>query len=337
MPVSRGLNPILVDADNVIKRAIMVSALDDLKAGGVWTGGVYGALSMLAGILRRADINPAGVYAFFDCGVPAKRRKLIPTYKAERAERRKLLSDEDHAKAMQQLATTRELWEAMGVICLSYKEREADDCVAAAVRVFRDRNVVPVVVSSDRDLWQTVGYGAHVMVLGNKDDLLVTPDNFDEHAGVPMGCYLLYRTLVGDSSDSIKGAEGCGPKRAVELLESAREQCGFGFDRMSTPDQLEVLCNILSAKDKRRKYEDSIIASQQRLVDVIEGIDLRRSFGSRSGLEKRLSAVPQFNFWKTMRVLKRLELKQAMGDPFRYVHPFRDAAERAKNIAQCGT
>jgi 5'-3' exonuclease len=314
--------PVIIDANSLITRCIMASALTDLKAGGVWTGGVYGTLTMLRSFLSDPDRELGPVYAFFDCGVPEYRLALIPGYKSERKEKKKLLSDEDKEKAFEQLHLAREMLELLGVTCLAYKDREADDCVAAASRVLcAGKAHVPVVWSSDKDLLQTVRWGAEVC----NGSAWIDRGNFEELVEVPIQCYVLYKTLVGDKSDSIPGAGGVGPVRAIEMIKENASDLKLLGDLK----QLEMLVDRLKEKEKPHKHETAVIENAERLRASMKGIMLMDSFGATESLKKRMMEadhiVDKRGF---LTFCKRLLIKSVLGSPNYYIKPFQDAAAR---------
>ena len=319
------MNAIVIDGNSLITRHIMATALDDLKAGGLWTGGVYGTLSSLAKTLRMPGFRAGPIYAFFDCGVPPQRLKLVETlegagYKSERKERREMLSEEDKEKAFEQMHTSRKMLELLGVSCIAYKDREADDCVAAAAKLLEDWN--PIVISGDKDLWQTVQYGARVWDLGKKH--FIDAENFFEEVGVPLDCYLLYKAILGDPSDCIKGVHGCGEKYSRNLILEFEE------DLAGKPphDQVYILEAKLKQRTKPRKYEASFLESAETLHTILDVIDLSNSFGATAGLWKRLQDVQPFEKMKFLKFCKRLQFNSVLGNPDRFITPFWEAAER---------
>ena len=324
------MNTVIIDANSLIARNIMATALDDLQAGGVWTGGVYGTLSMLSKILRMPGFKAGPIYAFFDCGVPPRRLELVEKlegsgYKSERKERKKLLSEEEKEKAFEQLHTSRKMLELLGVQCFAYRDREADDCVAAAAQILKDQN--PIVISGDKDLWQTVQMGARVWYLGQKH--FIDKENFIEEVGVPPECYLLYKAILGDPSDCIKGVAGCGEKRARDMvLEFEKDLVAF-----RPHEQVDILAYKLKKRTKPRKYEVTYLESLEMLHVVLEVIDLSNSFGSTKGLRQRLQGDCQFEKIKFLKFCKRLQFKSVLGNPDRFIDPFWKAAERREMAA----
>lgn len=313
--------PVVIDAHSLVTRCIMASALDDLRAGGTFTGGVYGTLTSLVSLLTIPGLNPGAIYACFDAGIPPRRRELLPDYKANRAARRQLLSDEDKARAFVQVQLARQMFGLLGVVCLRYKEREGDDVVAAVVRLLRQQGQAAFVITGDHDLWQTVRWDARVWDLGQKR--VIEADNFADAAGVPLDQYLLYRALVGDASDGIAGAGGVGPVRAAQMLQDLGDRL-----QGSPPEQLDVLVEALQAFPKRRKYEDAVIAAQPYLHRVLAAIDLGGSFGKTGRLREALFRAPPCDLRPFLRFCKGLQFASVMGDPQRFFRPFREAHAR---------
>lgn len=323
---------VILDANSLIVRCIMASALDDLKANGMFTGGIYGSLRMLRSILSMSDVPVDRVYAFFDHGVPPRRMQLIPGYKSARQERRELMSEEDKAQAFQQVDRCFELFGLLGVRCLVYRDREADDGVAAAVRVLACQgNQRPIVVSSDGDLLQTVRMGADVWDLNH--GRMVTVENFHEITGVPLEVYTTYRALTGDTSDSVEGSRGCGPVRGAQLLAEVithdADQLPPLLTTLPAPAQLEEVGIYLRTKgDDLRAWERTVLESLPRLRRVVLGIDLSVSFGPTEGLEPRLNDLPLIQERAFLQACKSLQMRSVLGDPEGYLRPFRAIQQR---------
>lgn len=137
------------------------------------------------------------------------RAEVEPTYKAQRPE-----SD---AALHHQIKLAVETLRGDGFPVWSVRGFEADDLIASAATQAQLRDDTTVLIATaDKDLAQLVG--ERVQLLSTK-----TGDRLDA-AGVraKFGCdpeqMRDWLTLVGDSSDNIRGAKGIGPKRACELL-----------------------------------------------------------------------------------------------------------------------
>jgi len=328
------MQALLIDGHSLVKRCIMATALDDLKAGETFTGGVYGTLNILRAFLSHIDGYGIGpIWAFFDGGIPKFRRKLLPDYKESRAEKKQMLDEETKEKAFTQITLARDMLHMLGVRTVAFAFTEADDAVAGAVRVCMDLDVEPVVMSGDHDLWQTVQAGAKVWDLNKKR--FVDHSNFEELAGVPASVYIVYRALTGDSSDGIKGCVGCGPKRAIALITEAMEH-DDAFAKMPPKQQLVRLLAFVKSRTKARKYEANFVANYTYLHDVVEAIDLKESFAKAfsSGGPKLLrkwclTGVPYVQYVEFVRFCKKLQFNRVLGDPHKFVAPFERCTRRA--------
>jgi 5'-3' exonuclease len=319
-------NPILIDAQSLIKRNILCSALDDLKAGETFTGGVYASITTLVSILSKPEIRPAGIYAFFDSGIPLERMAACPYYKGgDRAEKKKALTDEQIEKALSQLHTCRELFELLGIICAAYQDREADDCVAAACQLLPDQS--PIVVSGDKDLFQTIMFreGISVWDLANKQ--MVTRDNFTEVTGVYRGAYPLYKTLCGDQSDNLKGAIGVGPDKAAELMGMLPV---WGLEDSLPEVQLDAVCDYLTGLHERKVWQQALLDDRNRIGLELQAVDLRCSFGSTEGLAAKLRQRPEPDWKEFLRRCKELRFSSVISDQFRFLTPFKKSIENRR-------
>lgn len=141
------------------------------------------------------------------------RKDLDATYKANRPER--------DASLHHQTTLATETLRADGFPVWSADGFEADDVIATATRKaleFDDTTVL--VVTGDKDLLQLVG--PRVQAKSVQDGTVRDSAAVLQKFGVRPDQMRDYLTLVGDSSDNVKGVPGVGPKTAVALL--ARSQ-----------------------------------------------------------------------------------------------------------------
>ena len=137
------------------------------------------------------------------------RKELDDTYKANRPP--------TEAPLHHQIKLAREALEADGFPVWKVDGFEGDDLIATATALLTDAAAHDVLIASaDKDLLALVG--DYVEVLSTRTGEILGPAEVLEKVGVDPGQVVDYLTLVGDSSDNIKGAKGIGPKTAVELL-----------------------------------------------------------------------------------------------------------------------
>lgn len=325
-------NPVvLVDGNSLVTRAVKATEKDDLRAGGIATGGVYGSVNHLRGVLAGPLRNkPLGhIFVFFDRGIPLKRRTILPWYKEGRRKRHAEESASERERLTTQLKASRKMFETLGVRCLSFRNREADDCIAAAADYLRAPlmdscdpawDARPVIVTGDRDLYQCVARSdARLWDLNRK--ALITRENFEQSVGIVPDLYLIFKVLTGDPSDSLPGVRGCGAERAKHLvLETLAERPGLA--KLSPDSQLDAVVDYVQARESRRKYEDALIDDADRVRRELHGVDLRESFGDRQVLIQALRPG-KIDTREFLRLAVKLRLARVAGNPERWLRQFR--------------
>lgn len=328
------MHTILIDGDNLAKRAIMASAKSDLQSG-VWTGGIYNTLTMLRDLLAHPALSAGRIVAAWDDGVPAFRLKLVPEYRAERHKRPGTLTPEQKARAYGQLPLIREMFTTLGIINVRYPRMEGDDLLGELVRRFASGPDIPVVVSSDKDLLQLVSAGAWQLMLGGGE--LVNEANFMPHTGVTPDDYLLFKLLVGDTSDNIPGVDGVGEVRSAELVNGYRNAVGWNED--SVAEKLGLLVRWLEAQRdvrKLRKCEEAVIAQAAQLKRLIGAVDLSASFDRKyaGALTETLAESPVVSRTAFLKFAVRHHLGAVLGRPDHFLRPFATAEAMRNKYAK---
>ena len=204
----------LIDAYALIYRSFFAFINRPLtNARGENTSAAFGFVNFLFGI--RDDYEPDYLAVVFDAG-RSHREEAYPDYKATREK----MPEELRAS----LPVIRELVEAFGDKVITLEGWEADDVIGTLATQARDRGLEAVIVSGDKDFYQLVGDGIHLLNPGRGGPGGVAADWVDERnasdkLGVPPEKVVDYLALVGDSSDNVPGAPGIGPKTAVKLLD----------------------------------------------------------------------------------------------------------------------
>ncbi|MDD4537770.1 MAG: 5'-3' exonuclease H3TH domain-containing protein [Lentisphaeria bacterium] len=198
---------VLIDAYAQIYRSFYaVRGLTNAR--GEMVNALYGIGRLLLNLERSLPSSYGAVV--FDKGKPARRVELCPEYKAQRPP----MPDDLRS----QLPAIREWLAAFGWPILEQEGAEADDIIAAVASV---REGLPVaILTHDKDIAQLVS--AEVELLQSvKGDAWesVGPAEVEAKFGVPVVCLGDYLSLLGDSSDNIRGVDGVGPKTAAKLLQ----------------------------------------------------------------------------------------------------------------------
>lgn len=117
-----------------------------------------------------------------------------------------------------------EILDAMGVQTVYPWNLEADDVICWLSKL-PGRNLI---VSSDKDLLQLINNDVDVL-LATKN-LLVNVQNFQMNANIERSKFVLYKCILGDTSDNIQGLKGFGPVKAKKLAETLSEKEVFCMD-----------------------------------------------------------------------------------------------------------
>ena len=177
------------------------------RAAGMFLGRVERMCEMLA---------PTAVAMAWECTGPTFRHELIDGYKADRPE--------TPAELVEQFAKVRTTCMQNAWPILQVDGCEADDVIATAARIATEYGHNVVISSSDKDCRQLLVPG-RVSILRKvgqtaKDSQWITAETLEADTGVRPDQWIDYQCLVGDSTDSIVGAKGIGPKTAVAILQA---------------------------------------------------------------------------------------------------------------------
>ena len=287
---------LIIDGHSMAFRAFYALPPDNfVTATGQHTNAVYGFVSMLTRLLETE--KPTHIAVAFDVSRHSFRTEEYPEYKGTR--------DATPEEFKGQVELIREVLDAMGIVSLSREGFEADDILATlAYRAGNDGARV-LVVSGDRDSFQTVTDNVTVLYPGTGPGDLrrMTPQAVEDKYGVPPQRYPEIAAIVGETSDNLPGVPGVGPKTAAQwinkydgldnLLARADEIGGKRgaalrehiddvvrnrrLNRLLTDMDLEV-----TPSDLARRPTD--IAAIDRLFDSLEFGRLRQKVREVSGI-----------------------------------------------------
>ena len=244
-----------------------------VTATGQHTNAVYGFVSMLTRLLETEQ--PTHVAVAFDVSRHSFRTEEYPEYKGTR--------DATPEEFKGQVELIREVLDAMGIVSLSRKGFEADDILATlAYRAGNDGATV-LVVSGDRDSFQTVTDNVTVLYPGTGPGDLrrMTPQAVEEKYGVPPHRYPEIAAIVGETSDNLPGVPGVGPKTAAQWI-----------------NKYDGLDNLLARADeiggKRgaalREHMDDVVRNR-RLNRLLTDMDLEVSPGDLARRPTDVAAI----------------------------------------------
>lgn len=137
---------------------------------------------------------------------------------------------------------------------------ECDDYIAFISNKNLGNNTF--ILSTDKDFYQIVSPTTKIVNYKGKNSTYIDENFIYEKYQLSTIDFCLYKSLIGDKSDNIKGIVGVGPKTAVKIINSIRELL-----------EVPILDNIL--------FDDSILSTfstiQDKFIQIfIKNIDLIR-------------------------------------------------------------
>ena len=267
----------LIDAYALIYRSYFAFIKRPLtNAEGENTSAPFGFTRFLLDI--RENFAPDYLAVVFDAGV-SFRDVEYPEYKATREK----MPDDLRAS----LGRIRDILDGFNDPVVELEGYEADDVIGTLAIKARNQGLEAVIVSGDKDFYQLIGPGIHLLNPGRGGATgvaseWVTEDNAIEKFGVPPSRVADYLALVGDSSDNVPGAPGIGQKTAEALLQEYT-------------DIEELISNAEDLKPPRasrslRENADKVRLSK-RLVTIMTDLDVPLDLESLKVKEPNNSAL----------------------------------------------
>ena len=130
---------------------------------------------------------------------------------------------------------------------------EADDIIRALVMKYENDFDLTIIHTNDSDILVNLSNKVGVARFKSniKNHILITPYNFSEVMGaefkcqMPYNCIMLYKCLVGDKSDKIKGVTGFGAARFNKLITYLGDD--YNFEGLKDVENVENCLNGLNA------------------------------------------------------------------------------------------
>ena len=197
---------ILVDGSYYLFRTYHALPKTMQNSQGLVTNAIRGTLNALLKLMRR--YHPTHMAVCFDTKSPTFRHTMSEEYKANRPKM--------DVELAEQIPYIHSLVVALGIPLLRIEGAEADDIIGTlAHRAVAEGHHV-VISTGDKDMMQLI------------NDCVILEDSFTgkvtdsagvvEKFGINPNQMIDFLTLMGDSSDGIKGVPGIGKKTAKDLL-----------------------------------------------------------------------------------------------------------------------
>lgn len=285
---------ILVDGNNLLFRSYYATAYNGnfmKNSKGFPTNALFGFSNMINKIIL--EEKPTYILVAFDKGKTFRHEKYNE-YKAGRIE----MPDELRL----QFPIAKKLLELMGIKYYEIENYEADDIIGTFSKFCDNTKYTGTIISSDKDLLQLITDSVDIKLLKSKDYIRYNPESFYEEYKIKPINIIDLKSLMGDSSDNIKGVKGIGEKTALKLLQEYKTLNGIyeNIDKISGKTKEKL---IDGKNDAYISYELATIVTNVPIEISIDDIKYK---GNQTGLNDLYEELEFYSFLKKDKVEKEV-------------------------------
>ena len=285
---------ILVDGSYYLFRTYHALPKTMQNTQGLMTNAIRGTLNALLKVMRR--YHPTHMAVCFDTKSPTFRHAMSADYKAARPP--------IDPELIEQIPYIHHLVAALGIPLLRIEGAEADDIIGTLAHRAVEKGHHVVIATGDKDMMQLVNDSVILedSFTGKVTDSQAVVDKF----GIEPKQMIDFLTLMGDSSDGIKGVPGIGKKTAKDLLNE------YGtIDAM-----LENVANIKGRAGKNLvEYADDI-PFNAKLATIITDLDIGQDWD-----DLKINTDPCAHIDKLRELYSELEFKNELASLDHPNHP----------------
>ena len=285
---------ILVDGNNLLFRSYYATAYNGnfmKNSKGFPTNALFGFSNMINKIIL--EEKPTYILVAFDKGKTFRHEKYSE-YKAGRIE----MPDELRL----QFPIAKKLLELMGIKYYEIENYEADDIIGTFSKFCDNTKYTGTIISSDKDLLQLITDSVDIKLLKSKDYIRYNPESFYEEYKIKPINIIDLKSLMGDSSDNIKGVKGIGEKTALKLLQEYKTLNGIyeNIDKISGKTKEKL---IDGKNDAYISYELATIVTNVPIEISIDDIKYK---GNQAGLNDLYEELEFYSFLKKDKAEKEI-------------------------------
>ncbi|MBO5485907.1 MAG: flap endonuclease [Eubacterium sp.] len=235
---------LIIDGSNLLFQMFFGMPARIVNDQGKAIQGTLGFVGALLKIIRKTE--PTHVAVLFDGEHENGRTVLDPEYKANRVDYSNIPAEDNP------FSQINDVYKALDFLGIKHTETsncETDDLIAGYA-LSPGQETEMVISSLDSDFFQLITSRVSVLRYRGEKTVICTPEYIKEKLEIDPEQYADFKSLTGDTSDNIKGADKVGPKTAALLLNE------FG-----------TLENLLANAEQIKKpsIKESIIRNTVRL------------------------------------------------------------------------
>ncbi len=205
---------LIIDGHNFLFKAFAVPFKFHSKNGTP----LHVVTTFLSQLRRMCDaVTCTDLVVVFDAPFKTSNHKLSDAYKTNR----KMDYSQDEDSPFNHLPNVKKVLGHLKIKVYEKRGVEADDVIASLSAQYRKNYVGAKVyiASSDSDFYQLLSRDVSLVHLSrNAGGLFFTSKSLKAKYNVTPKQYVLFKSLVGDSTDNIKGVPGIGPLRASKII-----------------------------------------------------------------------------------------------------------------------
>lgn len=276
---------LIIDGSNLLFQMFFGMSSRIINKDGKAIQGTLGFIGALLKIIRM--IEPTHIVALFDGEHENDRAELNADYKANRPGFTDVPEEEN---PFSQLPDIYEALDFLGIMHSETTDCETDDIVASYA-LSLGVNMRIVISSFDSDFFQLITDSVSILRYRGEKTVICDKNYIQDKFGVLPSQYADFKSLTGDSSDNIKGADKVGPKTATQLIGQfgSLENVLAGADEIVKPsvresikqntDRLQTNYRLIKLDDKAcLPFEIDMLIFQFNGItttEVLKGIGLR--------------------------------------------------------------
>lgn len=308
--LGRNSRVLFVDGLNTFIRAYSVSPTTNSE--GIPVGGISGFLLSVGYAIKM--LRPTRLVIIFDGkGGSSARRKLYSEYKnnrkpLSRPNRINPLLDLDQEIDLRtsMLIRLQDYLKCIPATVIQLDNVEADDVIGYLSTRNAEKSYI---MSSDKDFLQLVS--DKISVWSPTKKVLFTPNDVLSHYNIRAENFIIYRCIVGDTGDNIKGVPGIKEKSIAKYLPFMKEErCDTIDTLLQHCSQLDnkITAKLIAAEDQLRTNYKLMQLAEVTISDMAKerSLALFRSKhipGNKHAFTKLLiedkmeSAIKNFDLW----------------------------------------
>jgi DNA polymerase-1 len=309
--LDEGERILIIDGLNLFLRNFAV--LNYINSEGTHIGGLGGFLRSLGSLVKQ--LKPTSIYIVFDgVGSSINRKNLLPEYKSGRSVLRVNKTSFDSQEKENESKTDQIIHlihylQCLPIKILSLDGVEADDIIAfLSKELTKDKKNKAYIVSADNDFLQLVD--ENISMYRSVEKEFVNPKSVKEKYGVYPHNFLLYKTLMGDSSDKVGGVKGLGKGKFDKLFPEVLE-----LEKLS----MEHIYNICAERFKEHVIYCRALENFDNLRKAYKIMDLSNPMLDEQEKDYILEHVKESAYELNIETFLRFYTKDGLGNVLKNV------------------